>query len=301
MMAITQEFKNKVREALMTLRPNFDGADHAFAIKNGLNYSYYSQIKNGKIDIGMSDGKWIALARKLGVGDHNRKWNTVRTIVFNQIEEEVKFCQDASKAMIFVDECGIGKSYTAKYLSRTLNNCFYIDGSQSRSKGQFIRSIAKELGLDYADRTSDIKENIKYVLKVLAKPIIIIDEAGDLEYSTLLEIKELWNATEGSCGWYMMGADGLKAKIEKGIKNKVVGFRELFSRFSSTYSYCVPTGRQEKIAFYQNITRVVIEANIADKSNLDEMVRQCITKDADGNISGLRRAESLLIMNQQAH
>lgn len=297
MMAITHEFKNKVRDTLMAVRANYDGTDHAFSIKHKINYSYFSQIKNGKVDVGMSDGKWIALARDLGVGAHDRKWNTARTDVFNQIEEEISHCQENSQAMILVDDCGIGKTYTAKYLSRTRRNCFYIDASQARSKFQFVKTLAKALGIDHGGKTADVKENIKYFLKVIEKPLIIIDEAGDLEYNTLLDVKEFWNATEGACGWYMMGADGLHAKIEKGISNKKVGYRELFSRFSSNYSRCVPVGKLEKTAFYKKMISTVLHANMDDKSNLNLILNKCIVKDSGDNIGGLRRAESLLILN----
>jgi len=297
MMAITQEFKTKVRDALMKLRENFDGSDGAFAVKNKINHSYFSQMKSGKIDIGMADGKWIALARELDIATCNRKWNTARTAVFNQIEEDVKYCQEHSKAMIFVDDCGIGKTYTAKYLSRTLRNCFYLDASQSRTKIQFAKALAKTLGIEYRGKTGTVKEDIKYFLKVVEKPLIIIDEAGDLEYTAMLDLKEFWNATEGACGWYMIGADGLRAKIEKGISNKKVGYRELFSRFSSNYSFSVPIGKTEKIAFYKSLLTDVLKANMQDKSDLTTIVNKCIVTDNDGNIGGLRRAESILILH----
>ncbi len=43
-------------------------------------------------------------------------------------------------------------------------------------------------------------------------PLVVLDEAGDLQYEAFLELKALWNATEMCCGWYMMGADGLRRR-----------------------------------------------------------------------------------------
>lgn len=160
-MAITNEFKNKVRDELLQLRANYDGTDHAFSIKWKIGYSYFNQIKNGKLDIGMSDSKWVFLARELGIGSHDKKWNTARTAVFNQIEEEIVFCQQYSKSMIFGDECEIGKTHTAKYLSRTLRNCFYLDASQSNSRFEFVRRLAKTIGLDQTGKSSDIMLYLK--------------------------------------------------------------------------------------------------------------------------------------------
>ena len=61
----------------------------------------------------------------------------------------------------------------------------------------------------------------------------------------------LRGAPEGSCGWYMLGADGLRDKISKGIKNKKVGYREIFARYGDKYTTLVPIDRNEKIQFYK--------------------------------------------------
>ena len=297
MMTITKEFKEKVREALMAIRPNFDGADGAFAKQWGINGAVFSRIQKGQIDGVLADVHWITIGRELGVGTHEKKWNTAKTDVFITIEQDIKFCQQHAKAKIFVDECEIGKTHTAKYLSKTLRNCFYVDGSQAKSKQQFVRRIAKAIGVDQIGTYIEVKENIKYYLKLLPNPIIIIDEAGDLNYDAFLELTEFWNATEGYCGWYMIVADSLKAKIQRGILYKKVGYRELFSRFSSKYSSVVPQGRQDKIAFYKKLIGDVLAVNMEDKNTINQVVNKCITKDDNDNIGGLRRAESTLILN----
>jgi hypothetical protein len=297
MMTITKEFKGKVREALLAVRPNFDGADGAFAKQWGINGAIFSRIKKGQIDGVLADVNWITIGRELGVGTHEKKWNTAKTDVFITIEQDIVFCKEHAKAKIFVDECEIGKTHTVKYLSKTLRNCFYVDGSQAKSKQQFVRRIAKAIGVDQIGTYSEVKENIKYYLKLLPNPIIIIDEAGDLNYDAFLELKEFWNATEGYCGWYMIGADSLKAKIQRGIQCQKVGYRELFSRFSSKYTSVVPQGKQDKIAFYKKLIGDVLAVNMEDKSTINQVINKCITKDDSDNIGGLRRAESQLILN----
>ena len=68
----------------------------------------------------------------------------------------------------------------------------------------------KTIGVDHNGKYGEVKANIKYYLKLLPSPIVIIDEAGDLDSKAFLELKEFWNATENACGWYMIGADGLR-------------------------------------------------------------------------------------------
>lgn len=296
-MNITPEFKDQVMTALLGQRENYSGSDAQFSKKWGLNASVFNRLKNGERERLISDAQWLNMGRMLEVSLTERKWNIARTDVFNQIEAEILFCKENSKSMIFVDDCEIGKTFTAKYLSRSLKNCFYIDGSQAKNKQLFVRTLAKTLGVDDSGRYVDIKANIKYYLRMIAHPIVIVDEPGDLEYSAFLELKEFWNGTEGACAWYLIGADGLREKINNGITRKKVGYREIFSRFSGKFSSIVPTDRNEKIAFYRKLITDVISVNTEDKTVIPTIVRRCQTSDNSGNIGGLRRAESLLILN----
>lgn len=297
MLQITPEFKEKVVEALLVQRANFDGSEAAFARQWGMGSSIFNRIKNGERDGLIRDSAWLSMGRELNVSAGERKWNMARTEVFNIIEEDILFCKQFSKARICVDECGIGKSYSAKYLSRTLKNCFYVDASQAKTKQLFVRLIAKTIGVEHSGRYAEVKDNIKYYLGMLPSPLIIIDEAGDLDYNAFLVLKELWNATEGSCGWYMMGADGLRNKIERGIAHKQVGYKEIFSRYSERYTSMVPAGNAERLGFYRKLITDVLSVNMPDTTHLNGIVKRCLATDS-GGISGLRRAESLLILNR---
>jgi len=296
-MVITKKFKKKVFAELEKARKNYSGYDRPFAWKMGIHPVSYEKLKSGLIENALRDSEWVSLARELGVSLGERKWNMARTDVFNIIEEEVIFCQKYSKARICADACGIGKTFSAKYLSRTLKNCFYVDASQAKTRQQFIRIIAKTVGLDHLGNYNKVIADLKYYINILPKPIIIIDEAGDLDYSAFLDLKELWNATEGMCGWYLMGADGLKAKIDKGILKQKVGYREIFSRFSDRFTQTVPQDHKERLNFYYKLIHDVLAVNMEDKSQLNEIVKRCLVQDANGDFSGLRRAESFLILN----
>lgn len=300
MLQLTNEFKNSVITALLEVRKNFDGTDAAFARQWGINGSVFNRMKAGETEQILKDGKWLSLGRELGVSMSERRWNTAKTEVFKTIEEDVLFCKEYAKGRICVDDCGIGKTYTAQYLSRSLKNCFYVDASQAKTKQLFIRLIAQRIGLDSTGRFADVKANIKYYIKMLPNPIIIVDEAGDLDYPAFLELKELWNGTDGACGWYLIGADGLRAKIERGINGRKVGYRELFSRYSERYTSVVPTGNHDRLQFYRKLITDVLEVNMQDKSQLPMILKKCLTTDGSGYVGGLRRAESLLILNMEA-
>jgi hypothetical protein len=293
-MDISVDFKNKVVAAVLEKRERFDGSDAAFAKSLGISAAIFSRIKSGEREKILKDVQWLQFARELGIAANQKKWKMARTDVFNVIEEDVKFCQEYSKAMICVDDVGIGKSYAAKYLALTLKNCFYVDGKQAKSKQAFIRLIAKTVGLDNKGRYTDVKENLKYYLQMLPKPMIIIDDSGYLDYSAYMELLELWDATEGVCGWYQIGDDALRQKIERGINNKKVGYKAIFSRYSKRYTTITPTDKAEKQTFYKKLITDVLKVNMDDQQELNTLVKQCLITDMHDSYGDLRRAESLL-------
>ena len=295
--SITTEFKEKIIIAMRERRKLYDGSNGAFAKTLGISAAIFSRLNNGENTGILKATQWIMMAYALGVSMEDRKWNMARTEVFNVIEEEVQFCKAYSKARICVDDCGIGKTFSARYLSRTLKNCFYVDASQAKTKQSFIRLIAKTIGCESKGRYIEVKETLKFYLKSLTLPIVIVDEAGDLDYDAFLELKELWNATEHCCGWFMMGADGLRAKIERGITNKRVGYAEIFSRYSEKFTTIVPRERQERNAFYKKLITDVLSANNCDPIQINAIAKRCLLNDSGGHIGGLRRAESLLILS----
>ena len=297
MIEISTEIKRKAVAALLEVRGNFSGSNEKFAKQWGFNGAIWSRMRSGQVDGLVKDSTWLHICRELNVVAGEKKWKPARTDVFITIEKDIEFCKQFAKARIFVDECAIGKTFAVKYLSKTLRNCFYIDASQAKTQQLLVRKLAKAIGLGDTGTHNSIKDEIKAYLKMLPEPIVIIDEAGDLNYNALLELKEFWNATEGACGWYLVGADGLREKIRRGIIARKVGFKEIFSRFSGNFNSCVPVGEQDKKIFYRKLVTDVLEVNMTDKSQLDTIVRRCIANDMNDNTGGLRRAESLLILH----
>lgn len=295
-MKLTPEFKKSVLDAMVAQRTNYGGNDSAFAKSMGISPSIWSRLQNGETEGMLAETRWLEIGRKLDVNPAKKAWKLAETEVFEAISNDIIFCQAHSKAMIFVDLPEIGKTKTAEYLAKKLKNCFYIDCSQAKTKQLFIRTLAQTVGIDHSGRFVEVKANIKYYMKMLEKPIIILDEAGDLEYPAFLELKELWNATEGYCGWYMMGADGLRAKIERGIRGKKVGYREIFSRFSGKFLKIVPSDQKDRLTFYRKLITDAITANVEPGTDISELVKKCLVRDENGEIGGLRRAETLLIL-----
>ncbi|AMA48959.1 ATP-binding protein [Flavobacterium covae] len=288
-MNLTNEFKKKVASALIEARENYGGSDSDFAKSKGIKPAIYSRIKGGETERLLSDTVWITLGRELQVRVFEDNWKVARTSVYTEIEDNLNFCKELSRSMVLVDDCGIGKTFCTKHIIRKMKNTFYVDCSQSKSKQLFIRLLAKTVGIDNQGKYHDVLSNLKYYITTLEKPLIILDEAGDLDYSAFVELKGIWNGTDGSCGWYMMGADGLRAKIERGISGKKVGYAEIFSRFSDEFIKLVPNGKDDRKDFYSELIGAVATANTKDPSKVRPLINKCIGKEAT-----LRYLETLI-------
>ena len=268
---ITLELKQKIREALALRRENFTGTDSQYAVMLGISSAIYNRIKKGETDKVLADAKWISLARMLEVQIGTQvEWKTVETPVYKFITAQLEMCQNEGISTLLCDVADIGKTYTARSYVKQHRNAIYVDCSQVKSKQKLVRYIAKEFGVGHTGRYTDVYEDLVFYLRSIANPLIILDEAGDLEYSAFLELKAMWNATERCCGWYMMGADGLRVKIERAIDVKKVGYTELFSRFGKRFQKIVPEG-EEKIQFLQSQAAMLIKAN-APQADVRKMV-----------------------------
>lgn len=284
---ITKELQSKILEGLARSRELFHGSDAKFSVSLGINNAQYSRIKNGDTEKVLGEAQWISLARKLGVSLNNDpEWKTANTPVYQFINAQLELCQQQSVSGILCDLSDIGKTYAAKIYARTHRGAVYVDCSQVKSKQKLIRYIAKELGVGSTGRYADVYEDLVFYLKTIPTPLIILDEAGDLQYEAFLEIKALWNATEGACGYYMMGADGLKEKMHRAINTKKVGYTELFSRFGKRYGKVVPIAREDSEKLMQATAAMIIKANAAPGTDVNKLLRSTLGED---NMPSLRR------------
>lgn len=271
---ITTENKKKILAAINANRANYPSdAKHAASL--GITTSVYSAVKNGQTERVLSDANWISIARRLNVSLRGEiEWKPAQTSTFKYINAQLEFCQQAGLSGILCDIPNIGKTFTARYYVAHHANAVYIDCSQVKTKVRMVKKIASEFGVGTHGRYVDIFEDLVYYLRSIDSPLIILDEAGDLQYEAFLELKALWNATERCCAWYMMGADGLKEKINRSIECKKVGYTEMLSRYGDRYSKVTPDDGREREKFLNEQARVVAKVNAPEGTDIALVVRK---------------------------
>lgn len=272
---INADKKQKIVAAVATDRQRYtsDGK-HARHLK--IKETAYSRVFNaGELDRVISDDVWMEIAELLKVdfkGDGN--WVTAPTPTYNHIYAQLTQCQKESISLIFCDEAGIGKTYTATEYVKENAESILVDCSQCKSKRDLIKEIARQFRISRTGGYYDLYQKLTWFLNnLMDKPLIILDEAGDLSRDAFAEIKSLWNATESRVGWYMMGADGLKRRIERGKDNQKVGFVEIFDRYGKKYQSITQSdewaGRLAEFSAIQ--LGLVVKAN-APTANIQKIV-----------------------------
>jgi hypothetical protein len=258
-----KQLQDKILTALRDHRSRFVGSDNQFARSLGINASQYNRIKKGDTERVLSDANWMSIARKLDVQlKREIKAETAKTPVFDFITTQLALCQQNSTSLLLCDVADIGKTHCARYYVRNNSGAVHVDCSQVKSKRLLVRFIAKEFGVEYTGKYADVYADLVFYLRSgIVAPLIILDEAGDLDYSAFLELKALWNATEGCCGWYMMGADGLREKIRRFIEFKKVGYTEMFSRYGGQYQRVSPDASKDLEQFKRSQVAMFAKVN----------------------------------------
>ena len=269
---ITNDIKTRIIEAIKANRENYPSdAKHAAAL--GINTAVYSAVKNGQTDKVLSDASWIAIARRLDVELRSKiEWKAAKTPPYLYIMAQLEVSQNSCTSGILCDIPNIGKTFTARLYASSHKNAVYIDCSQVKTKLKLIRKIAKEFGVNSNGRYSDVYDDLVFYLRSIDQPLIILDEAGDLQYEAFLELKALWNATERCCAWYMMGADGLKEKINRSIECKKVGYTEMLSRYGDRYSKVTPDDGKEREKFLREQAHIVAKLNAPEGTDIKAIV-----------------------------
>lgn len=273
-MELTNEIKQRIMEAIRANRDNYP-SDNKHAAALGISASVYNALKKGNIDRQVSDTNWICIARRLNVSlSEEMEWHAAETPTYIFISEQLATCQEGGMSAILCDMANIGKTFTARAYVKMHRNAIYVDCSQVKTKQRLIRFIAKEFGIGTNGRYVDVYDDLVFYLKTLEHPLVILDEAGDLQYEAFLELKALWNATERCCAWYMMGADGLKEKINRSIECKKVGYTEMLSRYGDKYSKVTPDDAKERDTFLKAQAAMVAKLNAPNGTDIVKVVNR---------------------------
>lgn len=239
-MQITQQHKEmivKAIEADLKMRQHSDSgyknANHAQYLK--IHPASYSRIIKGDTEKVLSELEWVRIGKKLFVDLSENGWKTAKTAVFSFVTAQLALCQQDSLSAINCDLVGIGKTHAAEIFAGKHQNVVYIKCRQGITRADLMREMAQSMGLESGDQVRRIRERVELELLRVQDPIVVLDDAGYMNDNCWMEVKGLYDVTEGGCGWYIIGDTSLQKKINKMLAKDKVGWEALFDRFNRKY------------------------------------------------------------------
>lgn len=271
------------RKALAGFRASGFQSRKRYATSINITSSDFSNLENEKWkqnDRLFSAQKWVRIAREVGYEFNARQsWNTAETMTYRAIRRQLEMCAKDGLSAIFCDEAGLGKTHAAREFCANTPNAFYVNGGSFPRKVAFIRALATAVGINPdKSKVEDVLMDTVMYLKALPHPVIVIDEAGDLHNNTYLLLKRIYNELEFQCGLYMIGARGLKKRIDSAIRNRTNGFEEVYSRFGGRFTTVLPDGAKERKEFLRKEALLVADANGLHDN---ERINRILSRDFD--------------------
>lgn len=245
-MIITPKIKERVVAELLTdmkQRGYTSQTDYVAYIRGQLGIKFdkaaFSQIKKLRGEAAViTPLSWLKLARHFNALD-NGQWNKADTGTFITITTALDLCKNNGIWQVLCDRPGIGKTYAARYYAdHSKESVVYVDCSLCLSKSEFIMELARQLGVDYAGTYARTWRDATDALLLIDRPLLILDEFGDVPDSVITLLKSLYNKADMgdhlALGVYMIGADNLNKRMIDGRKKKKPSYAEFWSRFDDS-------------------------------------------------------------------
>lgn len=283
----TNENKEAIAKLMVSMCDSSGMSATKFARTIGMNKADISNLRNRKwIDTPTLIGaaKWIKLARLVKFTNRAEKqWIVAPTEIYKRVTYELSLCQKYSISRTMVDEVGIGKTTACLDYKEKNKEVIYVRCSKYPGKHRFIAALGEAVGVDTKNqRYQDILDDAIYAITLMETPLLILDEAGDLDNATERILKEIWNELEGICGIYKVGSQSLRKRMERGVGLDKIGFAESVSRWGSDYSKVAPSQRKERaeyIQFIRSEADIILIANGFSKEVRQKLINCHANKD----------------------
>ncbi len=230
----------------------------------------------------ISDAMWTKVAEQVKpTGSASATgWTIVETGAYQEISYAMQDAQEYMNVTWIVGEAGCGKTTTGRLYAEDHKEAFYILCSEDMLKGEFVRTIARKLGIRSEGYTvRELWQAIIESIIQMESPLIIFDEADKLPESVFQYFISMYNNLEDRCGVVFLSTDYIKRRISNGLRYGRKGYKEIFSRIGRKYFDLEPTSAQDVYA--------ICTANgITSREDIDKII-----KEGDGYDFDLRRVK----------
>ncbi len=274
---MTQQEKQQITDSVQQYVDKYGSQNKAVQSLTGISAATLSQLLKGKWD-NISDEMWRNVGAQVG-WSKNEGWTIVQTAAY----QEMTFAMDDAKrwknVTWVVGDAGCGKTTSAKLFSEQNRESFYLLCSEDMKKSDFVREIARRIGL----RTSgySIRELLDRIIESVVQmdsPLLIFDEADKLPERVFHYFIDLYNRLEDKCGIVFFSTSYIKRRMQMGLRYNKCGYNEIHSRIGRKFFDVEATTSRDVF--------IVCTAN-----GLNEQQTHEVVKDAEAYEFDLRRVK----------
>lgn len=234
---MTPETKQEISQAVKIFAESKKISLNEIARRSGVNSATVSQIANGKLEI---KDHWFTLVAEF-IGYHNGnslEWPHVNTPQFKSIVTHLDDARRTGQNRTIIGETGCGKTYAInKYVRANPSNTFRITVSALHNLMAIINDIIDQVGLDNIGlrptKVRNVARRFKYYRNEGMQPLLIIDEAENLNTVAFGMLKSLYDQMEGVCPIVLVGTGQLTRRIERMVTLNKVGMPQFQRRFKA--------------------------------------------------------------------
>lgn len=266
-----QKQKQQIKEALAAYMAKYPSRNKAAQSLKGVSAPTISSIMNDNW-VNISDDMWRNIAAQVCTGVSG-EWQIVATSAHQEMNYVLDDAQRWRNVTWVVGDAGCGKTTAARQYEAEHGEVFYILCSEDMRRGDFIRDIARRIGIRTDGYT--LRDNLDAIIAALVQmqhPLLIFDEADKLSERVFHYFIDLYNRLEERCGIVFFSTAYIKRRIKMGLRYDKKGYNEIDSRIgrkffeleptspSDVYAVCAANGLNDK-AVISGIIREVEECD----------------------------------------
>lgn len=273
MSELKREDKDAISESLRAYVAKYPSQTKAAGSLKNTSVGTVSNILNGRYE-NISDEMFRNIASQVG-SVNPTGWQIVETGAYQEITGVLADAQRWRNVTWVTGEAGCGKSTAACSYLQEHREVFYILCSEDMKKGDFVREIARTVGI----RTEgcNIREVWSLILDDIIQmdaPLLVFDEADKLTEPVFHYFISLYNKLEEKCGVVFLSTDYIAKRISNGLKYQKPGYKEFYSRIGRKFYTLEPTDERDVYA--------ICSANgVTDRKGIDYVMKEASACDFD--------------------
>ena len=272
-MEMTNNEKQLIADKLRAYVAKYASQNKAVASMKGTSAGTVSNILNGKWE-NISDEMWKKIASQVG-SQAPGEWQTVDTTAAKEMAYAMSDAQEWKNVTWVVGEAGCGKTTAARLYEREHSGAYYVLCSEDMKRSDFIRDIAKKIGLRTDGMTiRDMLDAIIGALIQTENPVLLFDEADKLTERVFHYFIDLYNRLEDKCGIVFFSTSYIKRRMKMGLRYDKKGYNEIHSRIGRKFFELEQTSPQDVYA-------ICVANGLTDRKKIAEVVKDAELYDFD--------------------